>query len=143
MICMKRSFKCSVMPVPGLDPGIVAGDATRAGRIQGHAGEERSQRCARDCAARIRRLAGLILHDLHQVTAACRSRTEASPRRLDDAKGLTSQGPLQKPGLSIAKSGIVPRGTPRISFHSIRATLATLAAREASPFEARCTRTSG
>src|SRR5258705_11264470 len=37
-------------------------------------------------------------HEPHQATALRRSRTEASARRVDDAKkGLTLRGPLQKP----------------------------------------------
>src|SRR6266550_553789 len=49
-------------------------------------------------------------HEPHQATALRRSRTEARPRRADNAKkGLTHRGPLQKPGWSGAKSGAATR----------------------------------
>src|SRR5262245_55623136 len=40
----------------------------------------------------------------HQVAAMRRPRTEASTRRLDNAKGLTIRGPLQKDGLSVSET---------------------------------------
>src|SRR3954451_10217549 len=53
--------------------------------------------------SRIRRLVGLILFYPHQAAALRRPRTEASPRRADNAKkGLTHRGPLQKGGPSEA-----------------------------------------
>src|SRR3954447_19193419 len=49
--------------------------------------------------SRIRRLVGLILFYPHQAAALRRPRTEARPRRADNAKkGLTHRGPLQKGG---------------------------------------------
>jgi hypothetical protein len=50
-----------------------------------------------------------ILCEPHQVAAARRPRTEASPRRLDNERGLTRRGPLQKPGWSAATSGAALR----------------------------------
>src|SRR5580658_9751142 len=90
---------------------------------------------------RIRRLADLILHEHHQATAPRRSRTEASPRRSDDAKGIDSSKPVTEARMEPtgpARSGrpddrlreirVNPRGLTaesRIALRSIRATLSS------------------
>src|SRR5437660_1479791 len=45
-----------------------------------------------------------ILFQPHQVAAPRRPRTEARPRRADNAKGLTNRGPLQKGGQRRARA---------------------------------------
>src|SRR5262245_41061279 len=62
----------------------------------------------------------------HQVAAMRRPRTEASTRRLDNAKGLTIRGPLQKDGLSECEThhccAIDSGGRERARWVSLRST---------------------
>src|SRR5580704_3467676 len=74
---------------------------------------------------RLRRLVDLILHEHHQATAPRRSRTEASPRRSDDAKGIDSSKPVTEARMErsvIRDHHLQLACRPRVSLRSTRAT---------------------